>query len=39
MCKVCLKDNHLKINDKIILKRKDWNKNNPEKNTTESEKI
>ena len=31
MCKVCMKDYYLKINDKTILKTRDCNKNIPEK--------
>ena len=39
MCKVCMKDYYLKNSDKIVLKTKDWNKNNPEKTKTKSEKL
>ena len=31
ICKDCMKDYYLKDNDEIILKTKDWNKNNTEK--------
>ena len=30
ICKTCVKKNYLKNYDKIIHKKKDWNKNDPE---------
>ena len=30
-CKFCVKEYYLKHNDKLILKTRDWSKNNPEK--------
>ena len=38
MCKDCTKDYYLKNIDKIILKTKDWNRNNPEKVTPNQKK-
>ena len=39
ICKGCMNDYHLKNNDKIILKTKEWNKNNLEKVKQNQKKI
>ena len=38
-CKFCVKEYYLKNNDKIILKTRDWSKNNPEKVKQNQKKI
>ena len=38
-CKFCMNEYYVKNNDKIILKTRDWSKNNPEKVKQNQKKI